>query len=274
MARLNKSIAAVAIALLVTAPVGLVSASPLQSIRDLFKRDPPHMLSPNASSEALRWQPSMDFDTDSCYNVPAIDAAGNVCPGLTNEGTGNIDGCRDQSDLENNNVYVRVRCNNGWCAYVYDYYFEKDVRRPHVAGSGAGGHRHEWEHIIVFVQDGQAKIVAASRHGDYTTRAADADDVRWDGTHVKIVYHKDGSSTHAFRFANADDDRIENHLGVWFRGPLVDYDGFPSLEVRDKLMSYDFKSPIAVAINDKNIKKNIDYARNGGAPGFDSGKDA
>ncbi|KAK8118144.1 uncharacterized protein PG998_006425 [Apiospora kogelbergensis] len=50
-----------------------------------------------------------------------------------------------------------------------DYYFEKDTAVEHVAD--VGGHRHDWEHIIVF--------------------------------------------THCFRFARADDDRIENHKGVW-----------------------------------------------------------
>ena len=57
------------------------------------------------------------------------------------------------------------------------------------------------EHIVVFVQGDEAKIVAASAHGDYDTK--NAADVRWDGTHPKIVYHKDGGSTHAFRFASA-----------------------------------------------------------------------
>lgn len=78
-------------------------------------------------------------------------------------------------------------------AHVYAYYFEKDVAVQHV--SDVGGHRHDWEHIIVFVKDGKAKIVACSIHKDYDTRK-DMGSVRWDGTHPKIVYHKDGGSTH------------------------------------------------------------------------------
>lgn len=98
------------------------------------------------SHRFYRFQPAMDFDTDGCYNVPAIGADGRTSEGLDPR-SGDSDGCRDPSDLANNNVYARQRCNNGWCAYIYDYYFEKDT-----AFFGLGGHRHDWEHIAVWVQ--------------------------------------------------------------------------------------------------------------------------
>jgi hypothetical protein len=103
----------------------------------------------------------MDFDRDSCYNAPAIDALGNVNEGMDMK-TGRTDGCRSPAGLTN--VYARKRCNNDWCAYLYDYYMVKDVKK-----SNGKGHRHEWEHVIVFTFQGQAKIVAASAHGDYKT---------------------------------------------------------------------------------------------------------
>jgi len=53
----------------------------------------------------------MDFDTDGCYNTPAIDAAGNVVTGL-NCGSAVNGYCRDLSDLQNNNIYSRARCSN------------------------------------------------------------------------------------------------------------------------------------------------------------------
>ena len=140
----------------------------------------------------------------------------------------------------------------------------------HVAD--VGGHRHDWEHIVVFVQGDEAKVVAASAHGDYDTK--DAADARWEGTHAKIVYHKDGGSTHAFRFANPSDDKIENHKGVWFRGALVGYEtGFPSVGLRDTLMTHDF-GHASIAIKDGGFKRNLDFARNDKVPGFDSGLDA
>ncbi|KAF4472143.1 hypothetical protein FALBO_951 [Fusarium albosuccineum] len=245
----------------------------------LQKRDPPRALDASATDEEKKWQPAMDFDTDGCYNVPAIDRDGNVSPGqkawMQYDFSKN---CRDESDLDNNNVYVRTRCNSGWCAYLYAYYFEKDVGSPGVIGP-AGGHTHDWEHVVIFVKDNEgAQVVAVSQHSDYETRKAG--DARWhEDTHLKVVYHKDGGFTHAFRFANDGDDNIENHKKVWFFGALVDYNGFPSAEVRDKLMSYDFGSA-SLAIKDSSFKLNLDRARddsndgtNNMVPGFDSGRD-
>lgn len=54
-----------------------------------------------------------------------------------------------------------------------------------------------------------------------------------------MVYHKDGFSTHAFRFGREADDGIENHKGVWFRSPLVSYYGFPE-GLREQLYAHPF----------------------------------
>lgn len=79
---------------------------------------PPRALPQNASERALQFQPVLDYDTDSCYNVPAIDAQGNLAQGLKSTYQSNTKYCRDEADLDNQNVYVRERCNNGWCAYM------------------------------------------------------------------------------------------------------------------------------------------------------------
>lgn len=102
---------------------------------------PPTALPQKATVDDLKWQPVMDFDSDGCYNVPAIDAQGNIVKGLDNKWTGLSSDCRDESDLDNNNVYSRQRCNGEWCVYLYDYYFEKDVSIPY---SPDPGHRHDW----------------------------------------------------------------------------------------------------------------------------------
>lgn len=60
----------------------------------------------------------------------------------------------------------------------------------------------------------------------------------FDGTHPKIVYHKDGGLTHAFRFAKADEEP-ENHHGTWQRPALVSWNNFPR-GIRDTLTSADF----------------------------------
>ncbi|KAI1762315.1 necrosis inducing protein-domain-containing protein [Hypoxylon sp. FL1150] len=236
----------------------------------LSKREPPKALPQVATADQLKWQPSLDFDKNGCYNTPAIDADGHVAEGLTHVYTGTASNCHDLSDLQNNNVYVRTRCNNGWCAYLYDYYFEKDVAIKHV--QDIGGHRHDWEHIVVFVQHGELRVVAASQHGKFKTRSVD-DHVRMDdGTHPKMVYHKNGGLTHCFRFAHEDDENVENDTGAWFRGALVDYNtGFPG-STRDILMAHDFKRA-TIAISDKSFEANLNYARNGMVPDFDSAVD-
>lgn len=199
--------------------------------------DPPAALPASAPDADNKWQPALDFDKDGCYNTPAIGPDGTLNPGL--DLGGDVNGnCRDASDLTNTNVYSRSKCNNGWCAYMYAYYFEKDQVS---LGPGSAGHKHDWEHIVVWVQDDQAKFVSVSQHDGYEKKAAS--DVRWLGTHAEAVYHKDGGSTHCFRFAKPDggDEPPENHEGTWQVKGLVGWDNYPP-GIRDKLAGADFGS--------------------------------
>lgn len=76
--------------------------------------DPPAALDENAPEDTIKFQPVLDYDTDSCYNVAAIDKDGNVAQGLDTKGD-ITEGCREPKDLDNQNVYVRKRCNGDWC---------------------------------------------------------------------------------------------------------------------------------------------------------------
>lgn len=165
--------------------------------------------------------PVLDFDGDSCYNVAAISPSGQLNPGLSCVSLPSSN-CRDRADLDRQNVYSRSRCNGGWCAHMYGYYFEKDVADPLCAG----GHDHDWEHIVVWTRNDRAEFVAASAHGSYNIRSAN--DLHWEGTHPKIVYHKEGGTTHAFRFGNSDDNNdVENHADRWWVSiPLVSVDDY------------------------------------------------
>jgi len=234
----------------------LVAGSTAIPLENLVKRapNPPRALPQRATANDLRWQPSLDFDTDGCYNVPAIDKDGNVAQGLPHEFVGLATDCHDLSDLDNNNVYSRQRCNNGWCVYLYDYYMEKDVALQYFFDPG---HTNDWEHIAVWVKDDKAQYVGASQHGKYQIKAAA--DVHWDGEHPKMVYHKDGAGTHCFRFADFPDERIENAKGVWFRGDLISYNGFPP-GIRDILYAHDFGSA-TIALKDSQFQGNLDKAR-------------
>ena len=160
----------------------------------------------------------MDFDTDSCYNTPAIGIDGTLNPGLAQCEGASPDGCRDQSDLDNNNVYSRKACNNGWCAYMYGYYFEKDKGFD----NKCTGHRNDWEHAVVWVKDNTIEYVFASAYSGYETRTC-RDVLFYDDTHPMIVYHKLGANTHAMRFGSTHDDQnVENHYHTWFVGvPLL-----------------------------------------------------
>jgi hypothetical protein len=159
--------------------------------------------------------------TDGCYPTPAIGPTGTLNGGLKPSGALNGN-CRDRSDLDNTNGYSRYRCDGGWCAYAYALYFEKDQ----VVNGIESGHRHDWEHVVVWVENGTARHVSTSAHGRFVISAAGA--VRWDGTHPKIVYHKDGGGSHAFRLAGTADDPPENHYRTWRYPPLVGWNGYPA----------------------------------------------
>ncbi|MEU6841569.1 NPP1 family protein [Streptomyces sp. NPDC046716] len=196
---------------------------------------PPGALPGNADGTEATFQPAFDYDTDGCYPTPAIGADGTLNGGLNPSGALNGQ-CRDAEDLANTNGYARAKCNNGWCAVMYGLYFEKDQAVP---GSGLGGHRHDWEHVVVWVKDGTAQYVATSAHGDFVVHTRDQ--IRWDGTHPKIVYHKDGIGTHCFRAATVGDEPPENHRGTWQYPTLVGWNGYPP-GLRDALSAHDFGS--------------------------------
>ncbi|MFI5495056.1 NPP1 family protein [Actinoplanes sp. NPDC051859] len=197
---------------------------------------PPMQLPGNAEAVESKWQPAYDYDPDGCYPTPAIGPSGEINGGL--KPTGPLHGgCHDVSDLNNTNGYARHKCNNGWCAIAYALYFEKDQAVPYIP---IGGHRHDWEHVVVWVHDDVAEYVATSAHGDFVIQPSSK--VRWSGNHPKVVYHKDGLGTHAFRLANGGDEPPENASGAWQQPVLVGWNGYPSAGIRDTLSTYDFGS--------------------------------
>lgn len=219
---------------------------------------PPTALPANADTLERTFQPAYDYDTDGCYATPAIGPDGTLNPGL--KPTGALNGnCRDASDLENTNGYSREKCDNGWCAILYGSYFEKDQALP---GIELGGHRHDWEHVVVWVQDGTAKYVATSAHGNFDVYAADQ--IRWEGTHPKVVYHKDGIGTHCFRPATAGDEPPENHQHTWQYPPLVGWEGYPP-GLRDKLSQADFGSA-HFGLRDDSFASHLQKALPAGVP--------
>lgn len=212
-----------------------------------------------AEDQAMKYAPVFDFDGDSCFAAPAISFSGKINGGLKIGGsiTG---GCRDmKSDLKEANTYYRGQClkkdGNTFCGHVYALYFEKDQTNQGALGlAGFGGHRHDWEYVVIWTKNGVMTHASASAHGDLTTKKrADLDAVN--GDHVKIVYHSDdgGFNTHAFRFSKSN-ETAENALG-WHTPRIVDWSTMRGLvdnhALRRNLSDYDFGSASFPLKNDK-----------------------
>ena len=198
---------------------------------------PPAALPGNADAAETRWQPAYDYDTDGCYPTPAIGPTGTLNGGLKPSGALNGN-CRDQSDLDNTNGYSRYRCD------------ERVVRLRvrAVLREGPGGQRHRER---APARLGARRGVGRERHRpvrvDVGARAASSSAPRarcaWDGTHPRIVYHKDGAGSHAFRLANASDDPPENHYRSWRYPTLVGWNGYPA-GIRAVLSAANFGSAV------------------------------
>ncbi|KAM3499410.1 hypothetical protein MY10362_007327 [Beauveria mimosiformis] len=243
--------------------LALARASPI--VDNICKRDVIGALDESADQSEIDVQPLLDFDSDGCYQTSAIDKDGKTNPG--HGATGTLQGdCRDAHQLDNANSYSRKRCNNGICAVMYETYYEKDQA---VAGSFLGGHRHDWENIVVFTRGNDVVRVAPSCHGKYDNAR---NDFPLRDRHPLLVYHKDGAGTHCYRFANDDDvAHPENPRGDFFRAPLVGWDRWPSVELRNKMLDA-WKGGVGPKLDDE-FEGALREAAGDGVPGFDPAKD-
>jgi len=199
----------------------------------------------SVSADTRRFAVVFDFDTDSCYPSPAIDPSLGVNPGLgvTGIDTSYVQGCRERSQLDNSNTYHRraviQKSGSTFEVRMYALYFMKDKDLPLNQVEGVGGHRHDWEFALVWIKDGALTHASYSAHGKVTTKARN--ELYFDGwcpDCVKIVYHKDGGSTHSMRFASKD-ERPENQLNRWFTPAIVEWSTL-SPDIRAKLNAHDF----------------------------------
>nr|WP_307783091.1 NPP1 family protein [Streptomyces sp. MBT53] len=214
------------------------------------------LLPQNADGLEQTFSPAYDYDGDGCYATAAIGLDGTINPGLKLGGDVN-EHCHDMAQLNNANTYSREKCNNDWCAVMYASYFEKDQV---TLGPAAIGHTHDWEHVVVWIKDNTVQYVSVSQHSAYQVSAASG--VRFDGTHPKIVYHKDGIGSHDFRFANTNDEPAENATGNWFYPRLVGWNGYPA-GLKDKLLAADFGSA-TLKIRDSDFNYALSIAKPSG----------
>lgn len=221
-----------------------------------------------------RFQPALDFDTDVCFNVPAVNASGAISPGASTYATKPPASCRNPTYLRTSNAYVRARCNNGYCARVYAYFWQSDF-----------SHAYDWETIIVWTTDAGTSStvvgVARDNHGKWDTRATKDGQLRFQtdvsGQHVKMVYHYETLGfSHLFRFSKTDggDEPPENGTGSWVVQPLVSWNGYPSFAVRNAIANYDFGSG-NFELKDARFSTSLKAALNTSiTPGFDPTIDA
>ncbi|MDX3831223.1 NPP1 family protein [Streptomyces europaeiscabiei] len=182
----------------------------------------PTPLAESTTSFQKTFQPVFDYDSDSCFPAAAIDGNGNLNGGLDDSGP--VTGQCRSGHLGKANTYSRVKCNNGWCAIVYTLYFEKDMS---CADCTATSHRHDWEAAVLWVRQGAStpEYASVSAHGGYSTTSFGS--VPRDGVRLRVVYHKDGALTHAFRFAKSGETAEAWGNGGWDFPALVSWNSFP-----------------------------------------------
>ncbi|WP_164887281.1 NPP1 family protein [Hahella sp. KA22] len=141
-----------------------------------------------------------DFDTDGCLPSAGVSKDMKPNPGIKNSGS--LDGhCAYQNQLSYSNTMHRATCvsanGNEYCSQMFALYFVKDQV---VAGADAFGHTNDWEFGLIWTTNQQLTHASYSHHGKVTT-APVSDLYSVKPNQVLMVYHKDGGSTHAMRFA-------------------------------------------------------------------------
>jgi len=211
--------------------------------------------------------PVFDFDTDGCLPSAGISRAGAQNGGLNPSGsiTG---GCRANGFLDTSNTLHRHACinsgGNTYCGHFYALYFLKDQ----VTALG-GGHRHDWEHAAVWTTNGVVTHGGYSAHGDLINKPVAELPMQYG--HLKIVYHKDGASTHAMRFAQSG-ETAENAYGQFVTPSIVSWyelkgDGITNETMRNKLNAFDYGSA-TIPLRDNNFLTNLNKYKPASYPAF------
>lgn len=213
-------------------------------------------------------QPVFDFDGDGCLPSAGISRLGEKNAGLKTSGRITGD-CRSGNFLITSNTVHRYVCKNSggdqYCGHIYALYFEKDQLFNYFGG----GHRHDWEHAAVWTKNGVVTHGTYSSHGNQTTKPASQ--LPFEGNHLKIVYHKDGVTTHAFRFAKTN-EYAENPYGSFITPTIVSWyemegDGLSNSQMRSRLNSFDYGSAV-LPVKDSKFLNNINNGKPASYPSF------
>lgn len=226
------------------------------------------------NNQVLEIAPIFDFDGDGCFPAAGISRDGEQNAGLNT--TGSLGGdCRTADFLNYSNTLHRSLCmlkdGSEYCGHFYALYFEKDQV---IAGLDPFGHRHDWEQAAVWTKDGIVTHGSVSAHGDMETRALA--DVPHTGTHIRVVYHKDGATTHAMRFAGST-EVAENPYSDFVTSPITSWyqihgDSKSNAEMRALLNTFDYGSA-TIPLKDSNFIDNLNRFKPVSYPDFFDGED-
>ncbi|KAE9306117.1 hypothetical protein PF008_g21543, partial [Phytophthora fragariae] len=153
-----------------------------------FKQPDPVTISERA---AIKFKPQLHI-SNGCHTYPAVTELGETSGGLKPTGAPSSK-CKGSG--WGSQVYGRSTWYNGVWAIMYSWYFPKD------SPSSGLGHRHDWEHVIVWIDNpdvAEPKILAVtpSAHSGYSAKVPpDADKV--DGNSVKVNYESTWPIDHA-----------------------------------------------------------------------------
>ncbi|TGO25517.1 hypothetical protein BPAE_0078g00160 [Botrytis paeoniae] len=174
-----------------------------------------------------------------CQPYSAVDGNGNTSGGL--QDTGNVSaGC---GDLSKGQTYVRAGWSGGRYGIMYAWYFPKD--QP-ASGNVVGGHRHDWEHVVVWVNNPALPNptligAAASGHGSLKKTT----NPQRQGDRVKVEYYVSFPTNHELQFT----DTLGRDL------PMMWYDFLPAAS-KTALQNTSFGKAVC-PFNDANFANNL-----------------
>ncbi|EGZ16297.1 necrosis inducing-like protein NPP1 type [Phytophthora sojae] len=140
---------------------------------------------------AVKFKPQLHV-TNGCHPYPAVNDAGETSGGLKTSGAPSA-GCKGSG--WGSQVYGRSTWHRDVWAIMYSWYFPKD------SPSTGLGHRHDWEHVIVWINNPDVPdpiilAVTPSAHSGYSKYSPPNADTL-DGTSIKVNYESNYPMNHA-----------------------------------------------------------------------------
>lgn len=196
-------------------------------------------------ADITSWYPVFDFDGDSCFPSAGFSRQGKMNHGLNPSGS--VTGmCRDAKFMDTSNTYHRYACinarNSTYCGHSFALYFLKDQQTSH-----GGGHRHDREHVILWIKDGGGPGYVSYSDGgeDMTMEGVNSlfNSANEQNGHRKFVYHKKGTGLHCFRPAKSY-EVAENSCKAFVTPTIASWftmagDGLTNEQLRAKMNSED-----------------------------------